>query len=49
MSPSLLTECPPLDPLEGKTGEDLTKKLTEVGEQYNACKLGKKKLIEAVR
>lgn len=41
--------CPPLLPLEGKTGADVLRKLVEVGEAYYECADGKAALIRAVR
>lgn len=41
--------CPPLLPLEGKTGADVLRKLVEIGQAYHDCADGKAALIEAVR
>jgi hypothetical protein len=41
--------CPPLVPLEGKTGADVLRKLMEVGEAYAECSDGKAALIRAVQ
>jgi hypothetical protein len=46
---NLLQPCPPLEPLEGKTGADVLRKLVEIGEAYNGCADGKAALIKAVR
>lgn len=41
--------CPPLQPLEGKTGADVLRKLVEVGQAYNDCADGKAALIRAAQ
>ncbi|WP_445304385.1 hypothetical protein [Nitrosovibrio sp. Nv4] len=49
MPANLLSPCPPLTPLENKTGAAIVRKFVEVGELYNNCAMGKAALIEAVK
>lgn len=46
---SLLQYCEPLHKLEGTTGKDLLKNVTENAALYHACADSKKALIEAVK
>ena len=46
---SLTQPCPPLAPLDGKTGADVLRKLVEVGRAYNECAAGKQALIDALQ
>jgi hypothetical protein len=41
--------CPPLTPLEGKTGAHVLRKLIEVGQQYNECRAIHGALVKAVQ
>lgn len=45
---NLTAECPPLSPLEGKTGAALARKLLEVSELYYDCRDKHRRLKEAV-
>ncbi len=46
---NLVQECPPLTPLEGKTGAHVLRKLIEVGQQYNECRAIHGALVKAVQ
>lgn len=46
---SLTQPCPPLTPLAGMTGADVTRKLVEVGKAFNECADGKQALINAIK
>ena len=41
--------CPPLTPLDGKTGADVLRKFVEVGKMYGECAESKRRLIDAVK
>lgn len=46
---SLTNPCPNLDPLEGKTGADLVRKIVQISEAYYTCADKHKALADSVK